>query len=125
MELTSVLVVDDHEDTANLIARLLTKAGHFACQAYSGEQALAALSEIRFDLVVLDYMMPGMNGSDVLQAIRGSSDPGTRHVAVVFYSAGGSWFGEDGRGQEAQDYIPKGMPWEQVYARLRPYLSSH
>src|SRR5687767_12792727 len=65
-----ILIVDDHPDTCGFLVRLLGKRGYAATCAASGEAALAALAGVRPSLIVLDYMMPGMSGLDVLRRIR-------------------------------------------------------
>ncbi len=65
-----VLVVDDHEDTRRMMVRLLRHSGYDADMAGDGAAALRAMKAHRPGLVLLDYNMPGMTGSDVVRAIR-------------------------------------------------------
>lgn len=65
-----VLVVDDNEDAARGLAKLLTMKGHHCCTAFAGPAALEMASEFEPDAVVLDIGMPGMNGYDVVQHLR-------------------------------------------------------
>jgi len=76
-----LLVVDDHETNRELTARLLRNAGHLVSVAASGESGLAQLRTERFDVVLLDLLMPGMNGLDVLEALQ--TDPVLRQTAVI------------------------------------------
>src|SRR4051812_7140148 len=62
-----VLVVDDDESTGDAIRRLLGRMGYTAQWAPGGHEAIAALQVEKPDLVVLDWMMPGMNGLEVLR----------------------------------------------------------
>ncbi len=80
-----VLVVDDMVETCRLVAALVSRCGHRATWATSGEEALAALARNPADLVLLDAMMPGMDGAEVLRRIR--SDATTATVPVVVFSA--------------------------------------
>jgi DNA-binding response OmpR family regulator len=80
-----ILVVDDHRDTSSLLIRLLAKRGYSASWVGSGEAALAAMATSRPRLIVLDYMMPGMSGLDVLRHVR--SQPSLATVSVVMFSA--------------------------------------
>jgi len=80
-----VLVVDDNEDNRDMLARRLTRQGHLVSLASDGQQALQLMHEHRFDLVLLDIMMPGMNGYQVLEAMR--NEPDLQHLPVVVVSA--------------------------------------
>ena len=69
-----ILVVDDERITVEALARHLEADGFVAGRAYSGEEALAALDERPFDLVILDVGLPGTSGFDVCRRIRASGD---------------------------------------------------
>src|SRR5438270_1231539 len=81
----SVLVVDDHPDTGEVLSRLLQRRGYDAVAALSGEEALARLSGALPSVIVLDVAMPGMNGAELLRQIR--ADPRLKDVPVVVFSA--------------------------------------
>ena len=80
-----VLVVDDEADITALVAYHLAKAGYRVSTAASGVEALNAVREERPDLVVLDLMLPGRSGFDVLTELR--SRPETKDVGVVLLTA--------------------------------------
>lgn len=80
-----LLIVDDNEDNRDVLARRLEKQGHWVVTASSGPEALAALAEQPFDLVLLDIMMPEMDGYEVLSRIK--SGPQTQHIPVIMISA--------------------------------------
>ena len=80
-----LLIVDDNEDNRDVLARRLQKQGHWAITAASGAEALSVLAEQPFDLVLLDVMMPEMDGYEVLFRIK--SEPQTRHLPVIMISA--------------------------------------
>jgi DNA-binding response OmpR family regulator len=65
-----LLVIDDDVDLATLTSIRLTKAGHEVHAAHDGTAGLAAIRAIRPELVVLDWMMPGLDGIEVAQAVR-------------------------------------------------------
>ena len=65
-----VLVVDDNETNRDLLSRRVSRAGHEVDTAEDGLVALAKLSESPFDLVLLDVMMPNMNGYETLERIK-------------------------------------------------------
>jgi len=80
-----VLVVDDEPDIVALVAYHLAKAGYRVSTAASGPEALEAAREERPALIVLDLMLPGMSGFDVLEQLRASDS--TRDVAVLMLTA--------------------------------------
>jgi DNA-binding response OmpR family regulator len=65
-----LLVVDDNDDNRDMLARRLRRRGYQVDTARSGAEALDAIDEARYELVLLDVMMPGVNGLEVLQYIR-------------------------------------------------------
>jgi DNA-binding response OmpR family regulator len=77
-----ILVVDDEVDIRTLVCELLVREGHLALEAGDGEAALRRLGEERLDLVILDVSMPGLDGWEVLERIRGTSE-----VPVVMLTA--------------------------------------
>jgi two-component system phosphate regulon response regulator PhoB len=80
-----VLVVDDEPDITALVAYHLAKAGYRVSTAANGRDALNAASEERPDVVVLDVMLPGVGGYDVLSELR--RRPETRDVGVILLTA--------------------------------------
>ncbi|MEY2513793.1 MAG: hypothetical protein QOJ89_1151, partial [bacterium] len=79
-----VLIVDDEPPLTALIAQQLQPLGVQSVQVHSGAEALARLRSERFDAMTLDVLMPGMNGFDVLEAVR--QDPRLRDLPVIFVS---------------------------------------
>jgi signal transduction histidine kinase/CheY-like chemotaxis protein len=84
LEARRVLIVDDEPALAALIAEQLQPLGLQTVQVNSGVDALARLRHEHFDAITLDVFMPGMNGFDVLRAMR--SDPHLRDIPVIFVS---------------------------------------
>lgn len=80
-----ILVVDDNEDNRDMLARRLRRMGHTVVEAENGRVALDRLRHQPFDLILLDIMMPEMNGFQVLEQVR--QDPQWRHIPVVVISA--------------------------------------
>lgn len=66
-----ILIIDDDVHIGNVIAEMLTKEGYKVARAYSGTEALLVLSQLRPDLVLLDLMLPGIDGEKVLAQIKG------------------------------------------------------
>ena len=81
----NVLVVDDNKINRELLLRRLKKQGHLVSAADNGSQALEMIRAKPFDLVLLDIMMPEMNGYQVLEAIK--TDPELRYIPVIMISA--------------------------------------
>lgn len=82
-----VLVVDDNEMNRDMLARRLQRQGHSVATAVHGRDALAMLESSAYDLVLLDIMMPEMNGFELLQHLRGHADPAFAHLPVILISA--------------------------------------
>lgn len=83
--MSRILVVDDNADICLAMMRLLRSLGYEVESAYDGEAALAAVRARRPDLVILDVMMPKLDGFDVLARIK--SDAARADVPVVMFSA--------------------------------------
>ena len=81
--MAKVLIVDDEPDARTVLFHTLRGAGHTVTEAADGEEALKKLKRTRFDLVVLDIMMPRMSGYDVLEKIRAMPSRATTPVIVV------------------------------------------
>jgi len=78
-----ILAVDDLQENRELVARYLSRSGHFVVTASSGEEALATLAESDVDVVLLDLVMPGMDGREVLQRIKEHPDWRATPVIVI------------------------------------------
>jgi CheY-like chemotaxis protein len=80
-----VLVVDDDPEVRRVLAETLEELGHVVTTASDGQEALAHLGGRRFDLLMLDFAMPGMNGAQVAEAAR-RVRPGQKLVFVTGYA---------------------------------------
>ena len=80
-----MLIVDDVEANRDILARRLRQFGHTCRTVEDGPSALAALAQEHFDVVLLDIMMPGMDGFEVLARIK--DDPNLSHIPVIMVSA--------------------------------------
>lgn len=80
-----ILIVDDNEFNRDLLGRHLERQGHVVCMASDGHAAFSILSQAPFDIILLDVMMPGMNGFQFLEALK--ADEHLRETAVIVISA--------------------------------------
>lgn len=118
---TDVLVVDDNVIVCRSLARLLSLSGHPSRCADSGRDALEFLQTCRPALVLLDVMMPGVSGFDVLETIR--SDPRCSNVIVLMYSAiADPAYRDRARAMGANDYIVKG---DLSFAQIQQLVAAH
>jgi serine phosphatase RsbU (regulator of sigma subunit) len=80
-----ILIVDDNADNRELLSRILSRKGHATVMAVNGSDALDRLRQGPIDLVLLDIMMPVLNGIEALTQIK--ADPDLRHIPVIVVSA--------------------------------------
>ena len=114
-----VLVVDDEENVVHLVASALRFDGYEAVTADNGNSALAAVAEYDPDLVVLDVMMPGLDGHAVLQHLRAAGSA----VPVIFLTArDGASDRVAGLRSGADDYVVKPFSVEELLARVNAVL---
>ena len=118
---TSILVAEDDPDIGNLLDHYLKKAGFLATVVASGRDVMPHIKRDMPDLVVLDLMLPGLDGLEVCRAIR--SDPNSSTIPIIMLTAKGE---ESDRivGLElgADDYITKPFSPNEVVARVRALL---
>ena len=76
-----ILVVDDNESNRDLLSRRLQRQGHTVLQAEDGARALALVEKEALDLVLLDLMMPGISGYDVLAQLKRDRDTGISRLS--------------------------------------------
>ena len=121
MSKETILIVDDEEDIIELIKYNLKNEGYSILTAQTGEKAIKIARQSRPDLIVLDLMLPGIDGLEVTKTLK--NDAQTRHVPIVMLTA---------RGEEsdivtglelgANDYISKPFSPKVLVARIRAIL---
>jgi len=84
-KLKNIMVVDDNPDIVTMVKTLLEGKGYKVQSAYSGQEVLNLLAEQKPDLIILDIMMPRMDGLEVLTRLKGDSN--TRSIPVVLLTA--------------------------------------
>ncbi len=121
MEDWTVLLVDDEEEFISALAERLAFRGIKARTAGSGEAALAAIEKDPPQVMVLDLMMPGMSGVDVLQHIRRTHPD----IKVILLTGHGSTReGMEGMRLGAFDFLMKPLSIEELVEKLRNAVSS-
>jgi CheY-like chemotaxis protein len=117
-----ILVVDDNHLIRRLLDLILEGAGYVPVEADSGEEALALLAEAAPDACIVDEVMPGMRGSELIRAIRGSPDPHLSAMPIVGIS------GRSGASRELLDagattFVPKPIEEASILAAVARVLT--
>jgi CheY-like chemotaxis protein len=116
-----ILVVDDQPINVQLLKRKLEREGMQVIAAYSGQEALDLVAQEKPDLILLDVMMPEMDGIEVCQRLQSSED--TRPIPIIFVTARSSKEGKlEGLGVGAVDYITKPIDLDETLARVQTQL---
>lgn len=116
-----VMVVDDIEDNRIILCRSLARAGFTTIALGSGVEAIAAISTEPPDLMMLDWMMPGLSGLDVLKAVRERYDANELPIIMCTARDESGWIGqaiENG----ANDYVQKPVNMAIAIARISAQL---
>lgn len=114
----NILVVEDDVDINRLLVTFLNKQGHQTESAFSGSEAKLLLSLRDYDLILLDLMLPGISGEELIKDIRSHS-----YVPVIIISAKGDMKDKiDLLRSGADDYITKPFDKEEVLARVEAQL---
>ncbi|AOH55292.1 DNA-binding response regulator [Peribacillus muralis] len=118
MHVYTILVVDDEEDMRNLVEMYLLNSGYGCLQAANGKEAISLVEKQEVDLILLDIMMPGMDGFSVCEKIREKWD-----IPVIFVSAKGEeWDKVKGLKLGGDDYIVKPFNPGELVARVEAVL---
>lgn len=117
----TILVVDDEEDIRELVELNLSREGYQVLTCETGEQALERVFSKAPDLVVLDLMLPGIDGLEVCKRLK--ADPKTQQIAVVMLTAKGEEADiVTGLELGADDYVTKPFSGKVLVARVRRLL---
>ena len=117
MPVKKILVVDDSPIERHVLTELLIKNGYQVISADSGERAVAIARQELPDLILMDVVMPGMNGYQATRTI--SRDEGTRHIPIIMCTSKSEetdkiW----GMRQGAQDYLVKPLDHAALLAKI-------
>ena len=112
---TEILIIEDDIHIGNMLEETLLQEGYRVFRAYSGTEALLALAQFRPDLILLDLMLPGLNGEDVLPKIKGipvivvSAKADIEHKVDLLLGG-------------AADYVTKPFHMKELLARISVHL---
>lgn len=121
-EANKVMLIDDDKSVHTLMKHLMEDAGYTYCAAYNGEDGLKMLAAEHPDLLLLDVMMPGMNGFDVCRKIREQG----RRIPIVFLSAKGDIVDKSvGFKAGGDDYVVKPFSPDELLLRIEAHLRRH
>ncbi len=121
MAAPTILVVDDQPINVQLLKRKLERSGLRVVAAYNGLEALDLVKKEKPDLILLDVMMPDMDGIEVCQRLQ--ADEVTRSIPVIFITARTSKEGKiEGLSVGAVDYITKPIDLDETMARVQTQL---
>ncbi len=121
-----VLLVDDDPDFVEAVKVLVVKAGYDVDVAYDGKEGLEKMDEFHPDLVVLDVMMPVMDGHGMCEALK--KNPATAKIPVILLTAvadhvtSSTYTHRDMLESDAEDYIPKPVEPQELLQRIQHWL---
>lgn len=116
-----ILVVDDSTTMRQMVSFTLTSAGHDVVEAADGNEAVQAASSNKFDLVITDVNMPGMNGIDLVRTLRGMPE-GKFIPMLVLTTESEQSIKQRGREAGATGWIVKPFSPEVLLATLKKVL---
>ena len=115
------MIVDDEPDIVDLVTYNLKKDGYRVTTASDGEEALNKIRKDKFDLVVLDLMLPGIQGVELCRIIR--NDPKTAAIPIIMLTAKGEEVDRIiGLESGADDYMTKPFSARELVARIKAVL---
>ncbi|WP_457554736.1 response regulator [Candidatus Pyrohabitans sp.] len=116
-----IMVVDDEPDILAMVDMILSRKGHSTLLAENGEEALKLLRQHRPDLILLDLMMPRMDGTEFLRRLR--ADSNLRDIPVIVVSVRSTIEKESREAMElADNYITKPIDIPTLYAAIEEML---
>lgn len=114
-----VLVAEDQKKLNDIVSRKLTKEGYAVDSCYDGDETWDYISSTEYDAVLLDIMMPGMSGLDVLKKMR---DSGMTTPVIMMTALGTTGDKITGLDSGADDYIVKPFDLDEMIARTRSVI---
>jgi signal transduction histidine kinase len=119
---SKILIVDDSVDTVELLNKRLTFEGYSTLLAYNGKQALEQAVKYNPDLIILDIMMPDMDGYEVCQKLKASRS--TRYIPILMLTAKSALEHKiKGLDVGANDYLAKPFNYKELSARIKSLIA--
>jgi len=122
MSTPQLLMIEDDARLAAMVGEYLTQSGYGVTHAGDGESGLALLHDAPVDLVVLDLMLPGIDGLEVCRRIRAQPGDGARVPVLMLTAKGDPMDRIVGLELGADDYLPKPFEPRELLARIRAVL---
>jgi two-component system, OmpR family, alkaline phosphatase synthesis response regulator PhoP len=125
-EKKKILLVDDDPDFVEAVKVIVESGGYQVRVAYDGQEGLEAVAEEKPDLIVLDVMMPVMNGHAACAKLKG--DPSTASIPIILLTAvaervtTSTYTHRDMLESEAEDYMPKPVEPTELLALIKSWL---
>ncbi len=125
-EKKKILLIDDDPDFVEAVRVIVESGGYAVRVAYDGQEGLAAVAEERPDLIVLDVMMPVMNGHETCARLKG--DPATAGIPIILLTAvadrvtTSTYSHRDMLESEAEDYLPKPVEPAELLELIKSWL---
>ncbi len=126
MSKKKVLVVDDDPDFVDAVKSVIEGGGYEVDVAYDGKEGLEKVAQSRPDVIILDVMMPVMNGHEACKKLK--EDPATAEIPIIMLTAVASrvtsstYTHRDMLESDAEDYIPKPVEPEVLLQRIKDWL---
>ena len=116
--MAQVMIVDDQINTAKMLSMAVTVLGHEPLELYRGEDAVEMLRSSQPDFILLDFMMPGMNGLRTLEEMR--TIPNGKHVPIFLLTAAQDhYLEEQANAAGATGFLPKPLNLKMLETILR------
>lgn len=122
-----ILLVDDDPDFVEAVRVIVENGGYEVAVAYDGQEGLEAVAERKPDLIVLDVMMPVMNGHEACAKLKGSKE--TEEIPIILLTAvadrvtTSTYTHRDMLESEAEDYMPKPVEPGELLERIKSWVS--
>jgi two-component system cell cycle response regulator DivK len=116
-----ILVIEDQEDNRRILRDLLTSVGYELIEAVTGEEGVTLAERHRPDLILMDILLPGLNGYDATRLIK--AQPALRQIPIIAVTSY-ALSGDDTKALEAgcEAYVTKPFSPRQLLAKIREFL---
>lgn len=122
-----ILLIDDDPDFVEAVKMIVENGGYDVRVAYDGQEGLEAVAEGKPDLIVLDVMMPVMNGHEACAKLK--ADDATKEIPIILLTAvadrvtTSTYTHRDMLESEAEDYMPKPVEPQELLERIQSWLT--